>query len=379
MKKTLNFNLQYNYLERQNFIQCFASVFTYLEMENSPEGFFYDPDVGGHCYSCGSGGELHHCKKDRTAAKRCGFFFLFNTMCGNSSIRRRFDGKPTEMQELLGDTLEGGRLCGSDYTVDFLFGYTGYEYRKCTDPALFKDEITASINAGKPVIAKIKADDPYFDIITGYDKDALMYPNVISYDFSVAPPALKPSKAPGYDELEALYIFGNKTNRRYTVKDGLNNIRRVMEYNIDAGLWDEYLKKLGGSDELPSADGLCDAEPGERKARSKNLAETNMYMYNFCSFGGAFDCEGKLPGHYLHKELFTPALSEVWNGINDTHWAIVDAGHITGKLNAEQVWLMDDSVQITALSTEICREIAKAKDADLSALDLINRAVAVLN
>ena len=385
MKNSLDFNLQYSYLEGQNFIQCFASAYMFLEATTDPAAIFYDPDVGGHCFGCGSGGELHHCKKDKTAAKRCAFFFLFNTMCGNSSIRRRFNGTPTEMQKMIGGDDQG---CGSDFTVDFLFGYAGYEYRKCTDAASFKAEIIAAIDAGRPVIAKTKqkcpdfhktVEIPVFHVITGYDGDALTVPHTIYYDNPWANPTLKPERIPGYDDLEVLYIFGKKTTRRHTLKDGLNNIRRVMEYNIKEGLWDEYLTKLGGCDKFPSDDGLDKAGPDERQARAKHLAETNLYMYNFCSFGGALNCDSKLPNHDLHKELFSPALSEVWSGINETHWAIVDAGHKTGKLNWEQIWLIDDPAKISALSTEICEAIVTARTADIEVLEIIKQAINVLN
>ena len=342
---------------------------------------FYDPDVGGNCFGCGSGGELHHCKKDKLAAKRCMFFFLFNTMCGNSSVRRRFDGSPTEMQRLTGDTEDGGHGCGSDFTVDFLFGYTGYEYRKVTDAAAFKEEITASVDAGKPVIAKIKPKsgdkDIYYDVVIGYDDDALTFPRVYYYDFTTTPPALKPEKKPVYGDIEVLYVFGNKAARRYALKDGLNNIRRVMEYNDNEGLWDEYLKKLGGWNKFPSNDGLDKASPEERKIRAQHLADTNIYMYNFCSFGGALRCDGKLPDHYLHRELFAPAYAELWSGINETHWAVVDAGHKTWKLKRESVWLIDDPARLEALSAEICEEIVKAKNADIKTLEIINQALKV--
>ena len=377
MKKSIDFNVHFNYLEGNNFIQRFASAYMFLEAKTNPEAIFYDPEIGGQCFGCGSGGEKHSCKKDKAAAKRCAFFFIFNTMCGNSAIRRRFDGTPTEMQKLIGDTVDEGRGCGSDFTTDFLFGYTGYQYHKCTDTARFKDEITASINAGKPVIAKVKSGNPRFHLITGYDGGDLIIPEFIFYDFSTNPPTEKSEKAPAYDDLEVLYLFGEKTTRRYTLKDALNNIRRVMEYNINSGLWDEYLVKLGGCDKFPSDDGLDKAEPDERKFRAQNLAETNMYMYNFCSFGGAFGSE-KLPDHYLHKELFEPALAELWGNINDSHWAIVDAGHITGKLHREQIWLIDDPAKISGLSEEICREILKAKNADISMLGIINQAAEIL-
>jgi len=366
MKNSLDFNIHTsNYLESSNFIQRFASAFMFLEVTKNPAEIFYEPDIGGKCFGCGSGGEKHSCKKDKIAEKRCGFFFLFNTMCGNSAIRRRFDGTPTEIQKLTG---EYGQNCGSDFTVDFLFGYTGYEYRIITELAMFKDEVIASIDAGKPVISRNKSGA--FQLITGYDGDTLIVPSFVSYwdPSTLTNGTEKWEEAPIYYELDALYIFGDKTTRRYTLKDGLNNICRVMEYNASEGLWDEYLDKIGRLDKASS---------DEKKSCAYNLFKTNVYMYNFCSFGGAFDCE-KLPEHYLHKELFSPSLTKIWSKIDDTCWAIVDAGHKTGKLGREQVWLIRETAELSALSAEICEEIVKAKEADIKTLEIINQAIEIL-
>ena len=99
--------------------------------------------------------------------------------CG-SSIRRRFDGSPTDMQILIGDTDEEGRGCGTDFTVDFLFSYTGYEDHPCVDAGAFKEKTVESIDAGKPVITKVKSGQPRFYLITAYRLDALIVPRVIA-------------------------------------------------------------------------------------------------------------------------------------------------------------------------------------------------------
>ena len=373
MKNVLDYDQHFTYLEGQNFIQCFASSFMYLERKANPTGSINDPEIGGQCFGCGSGGELSHCKKDKDAAKRCGFFFLFNTLTGTSAVRRQFDGKPTDMQKLtgyVGFIGDEGNDCGTDFVVDFLFGYTGYDYKKVTNAAAFKDEIITSIDAGKPMIAKLKVKDPPFHVIIGYDDDKLVVPHTINYNWQEKPPTLKPEYIPAYDEIDALYIFGDKAKRRYTLKDGLNNIRRVMEYNINAGLWDEYLAKIGELDKVG---------PDERQYRAKQLADTNIYMYNFCSFGGIFSCE-QLPDHYLHNEFFDPKLADLWKQVtDDSHWAIVDSGHVTGKLNREQIWLMDDDAKVAALGKEVCEKLAIAQKADMEVLDLIKQAIAVLD
>jgi len=565
MKKNLDFHVQgLCYLENSNFIQRFTAAYLYIESKENPEEIHYTPEVGGMCFGC-NGGE--GCPQDAMMKKRCGLFFLFNTMTGNSAIRRRFDGTPTAMQELMGDTAETGGGIGSEFVVDFLFGYTGYNYRKCDDPATFKKEIIASIDAGRPVIAKMKLgaeytrtfgsdfkienfrvngepvgltlksgecryskpgdiakyaqrlvpdgvyvmdktftgdvtveyditplrpanystinalaaltapglqineygdlavilkmgdkqavfnayneggfvfpdtqvpaetgkrysvtlkvttgepavydvwvqpeggekiqvakdfkqrktatalneigqvcliansmieDEPQYPykLITGYDGDALKVSHFMAHNSVLEEP-------PDYSEIDALYIFGEKCERRYTLADGLENIRRVMEYNIDEKLWDEYLTKLGGCEKYPSPDGLDKASPEERLSRAQNVSQTNMYMYNFCSFGGAFDVE-PMTNHYLHKELFDPALTEVWSGFGSS-WVIVDAGHVTGRLSWKpsraRIWQTDDVAKLAALSEEVCDAVLQAKEADMATLVTIKQAIEVV-
>jgi len=359
--KKLDFNIHpSNYLEALGFIQSFASAYAYLEAgENGL-------DISGHCVGCGSGGDQHHCKKDELAQKRCKLFFLFNTMCGNSALRRRFDGRETEMHKLTGDTADLGKSGGSDFTIDFLFGYTGYEYRKVTGN--FKAEIVAAIDAGKPVIANFKNND--FRVVIGYDENSLMIPYTVAYDYSISRTEPKPEKTYTYDDIDVLYIFGEKAARRYTLINGLNNIRRVMEYNLNEGLWDEYLAKLGKN--------LVKASPEERKARAESLAETNMYMYNICSLCGAFCTDSKQYSHYLHAELWNPALVGLWNSIDEPHWVILNAGHKTGKLKQKKIWWPVNKWKIPGLSKEICGEIVKCRQADMALLEIIKQAIAIL-
>jgi len=356
MINALDFNVHpSNYLEALGFIQSFASAYTFLEA--SANGL----DISGHCVGCGSGGDKHHCRKDELAHKRCKVFFLFNTMCGNSALRRRFDGQETEMHRLTGDTADLGKSGGSDFTVDFLFGYTGYEYRKATDN--FKAEIAASIDAGRPVIAKFKPHD--YRVVIGYDEQSLAIPYTAEYS-----PALKRKRSYCYDDIDTIFVFGEKAARRYTLLDGLKNIRRVMEYNLNEGLWDEYLSKLGKD--------LLKAPPEERKARAQHLSETNMYIYNICSLCGAFCTDGKPHDHYLHKELCNPALAELWNSIDKPHLVILEAGHKTGSLKWRKIWRAANKWKIPGLSRKICEEIEKAKRADMELLDIIEQAITIL-
>lgn len=383
MKNTLDFNISYCGLENMNFIQRFTTAYIYLETAANPAAIYYDPDVGGNCFGCRG----DKCKQDKPEQKRCAFFFLFNTMTGCSALRRRFDGTPTEMQKMIGYYDEAGYGCGTDYVVDFLFGYTGYDYRVITDAAVFKNEIAASINAGKPVISKLKIGNntraPRFHLISGYDGDALLCPQYVFQSWELERYGLEEGKTeqpPAYSDIDCLYIFGDKIARRYTLKDGLENIRRVMEYNRSEGIWDEYLMKLGGWGKFTSKDGLNKANSKEKEARAKLLADSShCNMYVFCSFGGTFFEGVNLPGHYLYQELFSPALSALWRKIDaPQHWELIDIGHKMGLLKRKQIWRAFNFLKVPGLSKRICAELVKAREVDQNVLAIIKQAIAIL-
>jgi len=296
-------------------------------------------------------------------------------MSGNSAIRGHFDGKSTEAQKLVGDTAEEGHGCGSDFMVDFLFGYAGYDYRKCTDAAAFKAEIIAAINAGKPVIAKVKSGSPRFYLINGYDGDALICPDFTNKRWNFVKngwETIGPDGPPTYDAIDTLYIFGDKTARRYTLKDGLQNIRRTMECNIREKVWDGYLAKL-------DADEFIKLSPEQRKSRALRLFETVPYVFNIVSFMGAFASDRNPHNHYLHQELWVhAAFAELSNRINEQHWIILNAGH---KINefANRDWLTIDLSEIPGISTKMCEVIEKIKEADMKLLEVINQAVEIFD
>ena len=78
-----------------------------------------------------------------------GIFFLFDTMCGRSSLRCRFDGELTEIHRTICEI--GFYDGGAQDNIDFLFGFAGYAYSKITEG--FDRAIAASMDAGRPAIA----------------------------------------------------------------------------------------------------------------------------------------------------------------------------------------------------------------------------------
>ncbi len=272
MKNELTFNIPFSGFCGATFINCFASTYMFLESIDAGSSDYDCRQLAGKscnsCGNCGEGGSTPISVQER-------YFFLFDTMCGRSSLRCRFDGEPTEMQKMICETdfYDGGTV----NNIDFLFGFAGYRYEKVDAPHEFTEAVVASINAGKPVIAKVKTGEARFRVITGYDDGAMICP-----DFTNA--QQKPDRAPTYDEIDALYTIKEKTMPRYALLDGLKRIQQVMEYNLDENLWGGYTEKMG----LYTSDSLSRADLEEKKVRMKRVAETMWHTFNCHNFAEVF-------------------------------------------------------------------------------------------
>lgn len=321
MKNELYFSVPFSGYCGTTFINCFASTYMFLEDITTSHSDYECKQMEGEpcnsCGNCGKGGYTPISKQE------C-YFFLFDTMCGRSSLRCRFDGEPTEMEMMIGDSnfYEGG----TDNNVDFLFGFAGYEYQIITDSTTFQDKIVSSIDLGKPVIVKVNSGNDRFRVITGYDGDMLICP-----DFTNAQE--KPEGAPSYDEINTIYIVGNKIAPRYTLIDGLKRIQKVMEYNIHENLWGGYTEKMG----LYTADSLSRCNPEEKKIRMKRVADTMWHTFNCHNFAEVFRKyrDGNDASIYDKigdmKKLRDPQLKEYWDKISgpcygythDLAWALI--------------------------------------------------------
>lgn len=364
--RRLSFSIPFCGFAGTTFINCFAS--TYMSLENVAVGGSdyeckqLDGKSCDSCGNCGKGGNTPITRQER-------YFHLFDTMCGRSSLRCRFNGEPTEMQKMIceADFYDGG----TDSNIGFLFGFAGYEYRKLTTPDEFRTGIITSIDAGKPVIAKVKTGESRFRVVTGYDGDELICP-----DFTNA--QRKPESAPSYGELDALYIVGEKIAPRYTLIDGLKRIRQVMEYNLNEKLWSGYTDKMG----LYTSDSLSKASLEEKKARMKRVADTMWHTFNCHNFaevfrlyrdGGdasAYDGVGDM------KKLRAPELKGPWDRISgpchgythDLAWALIG-------LEACADWTQHAAGYFGEMVELTLYQIAKN---DLEALDAIKKAIEVL-
>jgi hypothetical protein len=284
MKKELSFKIPFSGFTTANFINCFTSTYMFLENIMGDDDYECKKRDGLQCDGCGNCSNSVANLQERN-------YFLFDTMCGRSSLRCRFDGELTEMQKLIGENDTDG--CGTDYTVDFLFGFTGYEYKKLNNENEFKSSIIASIDAGKPVIVKIKSDDGRFRVITGYDGNTLICPDFTGVQ-------KKPQSVPLLNELDILYIIGSIIKPVYTMKDGMERVKKVMEYNINEKLWSSYTEKIG----LYTSDSLNNADLQEKKLRMKRIADTMWHTFNCHNFAEVFR-------HFLCSELRDPVFTEI--------------------------------------------------------------------
>lgn len=306
MSKTLSFNIPFSPIQATTFINCFTSTYLFLEKIVAEEGENYvcTKRETGKCSGCGN------CRKTMPAIQEK-YFFLFDTMCGRSSLRCRYDGTKTEMEKLISemDFYDGG----TDNNIEFLFGFAGYEYQIITNDTLFRKEIMNAIDDGIPVIARVKDESGRFRVITGYDGDKLVCP-----DYEKA--QNKPERPPLYNEIEVLYIIGKKIKPQCTIADGLKRIYQVMDYNMREDPWKGYMDKMG----LYTSDSLERANPRERKERMKRVADAMWHTFNCHNFAEVFRNKSI---KQLNKDEFDDICNKVGSAYGYTHdlaWALIE-------------------------------------------------------
>lgn len=268
--KKLDFNIPFSSFADTSFINCFTSVYMYIEgISESEDSTYCSQWETGQCSSCGNCATKPQAIQER-------FFFLFDTICGRSSLRCHFDETPTAGERLVcGNGMYEG---ASENNIDFLFGFSGWQYRTVNDKAELRDEIIASIDASKPVIVKLDGTCPVScAVIIGYDDSGFICP-----DYRCAQQCL--DRAPTIDEIAAVYIIGEKQAPRYTLIDGLKRIESIMQSNFDEGVWDEYMERMGKY----GPNGLDSVDIEGKKARMARVAATMWHVFNCHNFAEVF-------------------------------------------------------------------------------------------
>ena len=274
MKNSLEFNIQFSNLMGRSFPNCFAGVYVYLE-----NIFAELPKKCGKkmCFGCA-------CSRDPQSA----YFAIFETMCGKSSLYWRFDSTMTDMAALIGDNSRVGNWsgkCGTDYTVDFLFGFAGYEYQKITDASMFKKEIIAAIDSDKPVLADLAIDDKSFSVITSYDGDTF----ISSYYHTDQDKDTqeKLTIILSCDDINTIYTVGNKITPRYTLKHGLERIKQVIESTFNEKIWDDGIDQINTIFVNPTDEEFEKMSTDDVHASKKRITETLTNQFHCHIFSSA--------------------------------------------------------------------------------------------
>jgi len=322
----LNFSVPFTGFSDLDFISVLSSVTLYLENVSISNEYECIKASDGNCNGCGN------CKKTMHGLQEQ-VYFLLDTMCGRSSLRCRFDGTPTAVQEWI-DEKDG---CGSADNIDFLFGFIGYEYRTVTDSSAFADEIRRSVENNRPVIARVTGSHGRFRVIIGHDGENLLEP-----DYSGAQ-NLSGSSITCAEILE-IYCIGNKVSPRFNEKDGLERIVKIMEANASDGLWGEYQQIMGWYG------GMESIAPEERAVRMKRTADTMWHTFSCHNFAEVFRnriTDGiKNPAFDEIQKIINPAYGYThdlawsligWNNVTD--WVSPHIGIVIGYAEAVQLIL----------------------------------------
>ena len=255
MKQTLSFTSPFWQWGGLGFGNCYAAVYMYLQ-DIADESIVCRAKEGKGCNDCGNCSDTLN--------------NLFATIAGQWTTRQSWSGENTAAQNI-NDEEYGSASSPTEKLVDFIIGFTGYEYEKVSEN--FKKNIIASIDANTPIIAKLKNDKLLCDlgkgyrVIIGYDEDKLFEPNYT--------PAADLKDTITYDEIEYLYIFGKKIPQRYTFLDFLKMIEKSMNSDFTEGIWHDFIHKFDVEGEK-----LWDINSAEIKNRFIRLRNVMDWLPN---------------------------------------------------------------------------------------------------
>lgn len=284
--KNLYFPYPFSWFTGINLINNFTALYMYLEKMTGNNDYDCVTRDGKSCNGCGN------CKGSLGDKQGC-LFFLFDTISGRSATVWDWEFKPTPIYQEIVDT---------DSTVDFLFGYTGYGYEKYTEK--LADKIRISIDKDIPVLARIKNPNPdcdTFRIITGYDGTVLL---------QARPPEGKSATEdePSLDEIDSVYIVTGKIERKYTLLDGLKRIKRVMDADREAKIWDKYINAFNNY-----WGELANADLEEIKKRFEYASKAMWWnCHNFAEVFRIYKNNDRNPNAYEN---------EIWNEWKDNRFA----------------------------------------------------------
>ncbi len=355
MKKEIEFKSPFYQWGGLDFFNCYAAV--YMHLQGVSGDIACSAKEGKGCNDCSNCSEVLN--------------NLFHTIQGQWTTRQSWSGEKTKIQKEFDEDFENSSSA-SDKLVDFIIGFTGYDYKKI-DKNL-NENIVMSINDGNPVIAKLKDDKLPGDlgkgyrIIIGYDADALLEP-----DYK---PAADFTDAIDFDQIECLYVFGEKVSQKYTFIDFLKLVEKAMDSDFAEGIWYDFAKKFDYEGEK-----LWEVNSAEIKSRFTRLRNVMGWIPNIGhglqtafsdkkiletlgadnkQFGELFEVIGSQT-HLLHNRGYMlSAISDAVNALN---------------INDNGEWPWDKHGLITATS----QILDSIMDCDLKILLAIKKAIRKLS
>ncbi len=210
-------------------------------------------------------------------------------------------------------------------------------------------------------------------MITGYDGDRLICPSFVNAQD-------RPRAVPCLDELDALYLIGERESPRFSAADGLRRIRAVMEYNLSEGLLADYTARLGWY-----GDGMGQVDSAGREKRMQRVCDTMWHLFNSHNFAEVFReiRDGRTVYDKISdmKRLHTPAIRELCARIggpsygytHDLAWALIGLNERTkGAWNTHYACGWSEMTELVL--TQILRNDQDVLDAVNQILELLDGA-----
>jgi hypothetical protein len=233
---------------------------------------------------------------------------------------------------------------------------------------MFKDAITASIDSDKPALAEL-AGDGAFCVITGYDGDT----PVSSYYATDQGDNTQEKRTVtlSCDAIKTIYIIGNKATPRYTLKDGLERIKRVFENSISDKIWDDGIEEINNMIINPTDDEFGKTNPDDLNALRNRITKTITNQFNSHTFDAAF-CH--MPRIY-DKERY-PVLLDLWGKLDGCQMRLGNYAHAAGHFNG--IDISGIGLFRTGMGKMFVSAIEDIKNIHLEMLEIVNQAIKIL-
>lgn len=288
--KKLDFNVPFTGFCWLGFLSSFAAVYTHLEGFCGKTDYDCKKETDGQCDGCGN------CRQGLGGIQE-DWYFLFETLSGVASYQEDFDNTtscPDQNQE----------------TIDFCMKLAGYDYKKVVDG--FPEALAVSINAGYPVIALMKSrENGPTRVLIGYDGDKIIMAEPVGAQNP-------PQNAPTYDQIDSMLVIRSKIEPKFTLMDGLRNIERRMQSNLERGIWDDAASRFrywqDKFSELPFE---------ELKARFDRVKCLGWNFDNCHNFAETFRHRVWEPLQDKRLDEYCRAIDRAYDDSHTRHWQLI--------------------------------------------------------